>query len=315
MSTAASARQKLKRAVNLGLTKPLVVLSAGVLFPVVAATTVGIVALALGQTSREFIFGILAVCFATAAVGSATVVVVLLGRRARTARMQSDLLGNVSHELKTPIAAIRMYAQTLQEEGAARDPAVVRRCADGIDRESHWLEAMVERLLAWRTVPRDRDALTLVVAPLGAAVADAARRFERMFVRGEVAFEVAIDSSLPVRHDAAAIGNIVLNLLTNAFKYTGRNKVIRLTLEDASEGVVLRVSDNGMGIPEADRRRIFEPFYRVEDPARAGAAGAGLGLAIVAALVQAHQGTIAVDSVVGEGTTFEVRLPRWEERK
>ncbi len=78
---------------------------------------------------------------------------------------------------------------------------------------------------------------------------------------------------------------------------------------------MLRVSDNGMGIPEADRRRIFEPFYRVEDPARAGAAGAGLGLAIVAALVQAHQGTIAVDSVVGEGTTFEVRLPRWEERK
>ncbi|MCL4807907.1 MAG: hypothetical protein KJ062_08970, partial [Thermoanaerobaculia bacterium] len=150
----------LKRS-SLGLKGAIVTLSVGVLVPVILSTTVGIVALVIGTSTKELLVGVLVVCFTAAAAGSAVVSVVLLGRRARLARLQSDLLANVSHELKTPLAAIRMYAQTLESGLLEKDPESTRKSLATIVRETEWLEATVERVLTWRSLARDQDAVDL----------------------------------------------------------------------------------------------------------------------------------------------------------
>lgn len=309
MATIASARAKLRRAVNLGLTRPLVLLSVGVLLPIVLASGVGIVTLALSETPREIVVGILAVVFATAAFASGTVLVIWLGKRARTARLQSDLVSNVSHELKTPLAAIRVFAQTLEDREAAADPQLMQRCVSGIVRETHWLELMVERLLSWRSIPGDRGELSIVHEPLSTTVNDTAGRFGRMVAGEDVRFEVAVDDLGAVPHDPGAVGSILMNLLTNAYKYSRKEKRIGLSLKLEDGYAVMRVSDNGLGIAKHEQQRILEPFYRVIGREQTGAGGAGLGLAIVAALVAAHDGHLDILSTPGEGTRFTVRIP------
>jgi two-component system phosphate regulon sensor histidine kinase PhoR len=305
----ASARARLRRAVNLGLTRPIVLLSVGVLFPVVLATTVGIVTLSLSESSRETVIGVLAIVLATAAFVSGVVLTVWLGRRARQARLQSDLLSNVSHELKTPLAGIRMYAQTLEELGADCDPETLVQCASGIVRETHWLESMVERLLTWRSVPKDRSGLDLHVGPLEETVRAAAGRFQRMVSSSDGAFTLGPVERCVAAHDSQAVHTIIINLLSNAFKYSPPPRTIALSLRRVGAEACVAVQDRGLGIPRMEQGRILEPFYRVSTTAGGGAGGAGLGLAIVAALVAAHGGRLAIDSAPGEGSTFSVYLP------
>ena len=269
----------------------------------------GILALALGQTSETLIFGLLVVAFTAAAIGGAVIVTVLLGRRARLARLQSDLLANVTHELRTPLSAIRMYAQTLQLGVHDRDPEQARESLAVIVRETQWLETMIDRVLTWRALSKDRDASRMTAAPLGEAVEEAAARFRRMVAPGEVDFALDVQTSAPVLHDPQAIGALVLNLLVNAYKYSGPDKRLRVDLTSEGAEVVLAVEDNGIGIPARERARIFDPFYRVDSRLRSRAAGAGLGLAIVRHVVQTHDGQILVESEEGRGTRFVVQLP------
>jgi signal transduction histidine kinase len=145
--------------------------------------------------------------------------------------------------------------------------------------------------------------------PVGDALEEAATHFRRMFDPDEVDLAVDLDTSAPVEHDARALKSIVLNLLVNAYKYTGDAKTIRLAARDESDEVVLTVEDNGPGIPRRQQKKIFEPFHRADS----SRSGAGLGLAIVRHQVEAHGGSIGVDSVKDEGTTFTVRLPVAEE--
>ena len=294
---------------SLGLRGAIVTLSAGVLVPVILSTAVGIVALVIGTSTKEMLIGILVVCFTAAAAGGAVVAVVLLGRRARLARLQSDLLANVSHELRTPLAAIRMYAQTLESGLLEKDPESTRQSLATIVRETEWLEATVERVLTWRSLARDQDAVDLRPGPVGGAVEDALARFRRMVVPGEVELDVEIASERPVSHDRDALGRVVLNLLANAYKYTGEKKRIRVAVRDGGDGVEITVEDNGIGIPAADLEHVFEPFFRVDSGSPGGAAGAGLGLAIVRQVVRLHGGEVTASSEPGRGSIFTVRLP------
>ncbi|MCJ7755956.1 MAG: ATP-binding protein, partial [Thermoanaerobaculales bacterium] len=118
-----------------------------------------------------------------------------------------------------------------------------------------------------------------------------------------------VSTTAPVAHDPNAIVTVLLNLLINAYKYTGADKQIAVRVFERDREVVLEVEDNGIGIPLADRRRIFDPFFRSDDRLRARSSGAGLGLAITKTLVAAHQGKIEVSSQEGLGTCMKVRLP------
>jgi signal transduction histidine kinase len=122
--------------------------------------------------------------------------------------------------------------------------------------------------------------------------------------------EIAIDEDAPlVLADRDALEQALLNLLSNAVKYSGSGRRIRLGVQSRDERVAIDVADDGIGIPPAEQSRIFEKFYRVNDPQHASVPGTGLGLTLVAHVVAAHHGDIQVHSEVGRGTTFSIVLP------
>jgi len=294
---------------NLDLTGVIVLVAVGVLLPVMLSTAVGIVALVLARDLGGIVTGVLVICFAAAAAGSALITVVLTGRKARLARRQADFVANVSHEFRTPLSAIKLYAQTLQSGRLADDPGQTARCLATILRETEWLDLMMERVLTWRASSRDMMPLEMVAAPVSRAVNDAVKRFRHMVEPDEMALSSSIDSRLPVLHDAGALNAVVLNLLTNAYKYTGEDKRIDVSATDDEGEVVIAVRDNGSGLTVAESKRVFQPFYRVEREDGGETGGAGLGLAIARHIVKRHDGTITVSSEKGIGSTFAIRLP------
>ena len=293
---------------SMGYTRMFVALAVGVLLPVILSTSVGIVTLAVGESSDAIVIGVLVVCFAAAAGGGGIATTVLLGKRARIARQQADFVANVTHELRTPLAGIRMYAQTLQMGRLEGDPKRTEEALSTIMRETEWLETMIDRVLIWRTAAKDREGLELEDATVDDAVARAVRRFRRMFAPDEVELNERIESEIVVSHDPAAIEQIVLNLLTNAYKYTGAEKRIDVLVVDVDGAVEISVEDNGIGVPGPEHGRIFDPFYRIDTRLRGKSSGAGLGLAVVRHLVLAHRGEIFVESEEDRGSRFVVRL-------
>jgi len=294
---------------NLSLTGVIVTLAVGVILPVILSTSVGIVSIALGERTNNLVVGVLVICFAVASIGGAVTATVLLGRKARIARLQADFLANVSHELRTPLSAIRMYAQTLQTGRLREDSEEARECLETIVRETEWLETMVDRVLTWRSAAKDRLVLELRVASVAGAVDMALERFSLLTAPEEVKLSTDVSTTTPVAHDANGIITVLLNLLINAYKYTGEDKHVAVRAFDQGNEVVLEVEDNGIGIPLTDRRRILEPFFRGDDRLRGKSSGAGLGLAIAKAVVKAHRGEIEAESTEGRGTRMTVRLP------
>jgi signal transduction histidine kinase len=293
---------------SLSLVRPIVTLSVGVVLPVLLSTAAGIVAIVAGESTLTMLLGVLVVSFTAAAIGGAVILYVLLGRRARLARLQSDLLANVTHELRTPLAGIRIHAQTLQSGLLLSDPRRAAASLETIVRETEWLDAMIDRVLSWRAVARDRDAARRVSGPIRPVVDETVARFLRMVPPDEVQLRCSLESSGSVRHDPDSLAQALLNLLVNAYKYSRPPRRIAVSTRDEGPWVVLGVEDNGIGIPEPEVPRIFEPFYRVES-ASSRTAGAGLGLAIVHHAVRAHGGTITVNSKEGVGSRFSIRLP------
>ena len=172
---------------NLKLTGAIVVLSVGVLLPVLLSTSVGIITLVVGKDSWDITLGVLIISFTSAAIGGAIIVTVLLGRRARTARLQMDLLANVTHELRTPLSAIRMYAQTLEMGLLKGDEERTKKCISTIVRETEWLETMIDRMLTWRSLAKDWDELSMLRAPIGDVVEETAKRLPRQNISLSIA--------------------------------------------------------------------------------------------------------------------------------
>ncbi len=294
---------------NLNLTAIIVLTAVGVLLPVMLATAVGIVALVIADDVVGIVTGVLVISFAVTAAGCALLAVVLTSRKARLARRQADFVANISHELRTPLSVIRLYAQTLQSGTAADDPEQMMRCLATILRETEWLDVMIDQVLTWRASSRDMLTLDMQNRPVTAAVSQAVERFRSMSAPDELTLQVAIKSDLPVEHDERALNAVVLNLLTNAAKYTGADKQIWVGVRDDAAAVVIEVEDNGMGLTAAEARHVFQPFYRARHPDGSDAGGVGLGLAIARHLVERHGGTLSVTSEKGRGSVFTVRLP------
>lgn len=294
---------------NLSLTAVVLLVAVGVLLPVMLSTAVGIVALIIARDAGGIVTGVLVISFAVAAAGSALIAVVLMGRKAQLARRQADFIANISHEFRTPLSAIRLYTQTLQSGRLAGDPDQTAKCLATILRETEWLDAMIDRVMMWRASSKDMMPLTMEPQPVSETVRDAVERFRAMVAPDGLELSLSIDGRRCVRHDRHAVNAVVLNLLINAYKYTGNEKQIRVNVQDEDGHVVIEVSDNGIGMTDADMKRVFEPFFRVQGQDGGGRGGAGLGLAIARHLVNRHEGTIGVRSEKGKGSTFTIRLP------
>jgi two-component system phosphate regulon sensor histidine kinase PhoR len=202
-----------------------------------------------------------------------------------------------------------MYTESLMSGLLREDPLRTEESLRLILQQTEWLDAMIDRVLTWRMAARDRDVVDMQAGSIRPAVEEAVLRFARMTPPAEAGLSVKINTTLPVRHDRLAIGEIVLNLLVNAYKYTAQHKQIRLNAFDEDGRVVITVRDNGIGIPQTALKKIFDPFYRVDTGLRSKASGAGLGLAIVRHLVKLHGGEISVESEPGQGSLFTIRLP------
>jgi two-component system, OmpR family, sensor kinase len=225
-------------------------------------------------------------------------------RRASEERLR-QFLADASHELRTPLVSIRGYAE-LYRIGAARSPEDIEKSMRRIEDEATRLGVLVEDMLTLARLDQMRaeDHAPLDLAPLIGDAADDARA-----ASPERRIEVHAEGPLEVRGDADGLHQVLVNLLRNALVHTPPDALIELNAGREHGEVRVEVRDHGPGLPTDDPEQLFERFWRADGGRRRGRAGAGLGLSIVAAIVQGHGGTISAANAEGGGASFTVRLP------
>ncbi len=255
--------------------------------------------------------GLLLLTVGTAAAGTAAMVR-FVERSLELAKLKSDFLSNITHELKTPLTSIKMYGELLAM-GRARDPERQKEYAEQIVREGSRLQKLIEDVLDFARQDAGRHEYVLAEEDVADTVAEALDLFRHSAkVRGfDLYVELPPVGALPpVDLDRDAIVRSVLNLLSNAVKYSGDGRWLRVSVaREERDHVAIAVEDKGIGIDEADLERIFDRFYRAGDELTRGVSGAGLGLSLIDQIVQAHGGEIRVESQRGAGSTFTILLP------
>jgi signal transduction histidine kinase len=230
-------------------------------------------------------------------------------RELAVAQMRSQFVSSVTHELKTPLTAIRMFAETLRLRGSA-DQRMHGEYLDTIVHESERLSRLVDNVLDFSKIERGRKLYQFEPVALEEVVAAAAQTMQYPLAQSGFRLDVEADAGVPpVRADKDALEQAVLNLLTNAMKYSGAAREIGLRLHRDNGHAVIQVEDHGVGIAPEELKRIFEQFYRAPSPENQSVPGAGLGLTLVEHIARAHGGDVGVRSTPGEGSTFSIRIP------
>ena len=223
--------------------------------------------------------------------------------------VRREFVANASHELKTPITAIRGLVETLIDDGEL--PSSTReRFLRKIRDQTIRLSSIVTDLLTLSRLESGDSETKQVPCDLRDVVLASVESFVSTAEEQGIAVETEVpETSMEVRADEAAIGQVVSNLLDNALKYTPRGgRVVARLSREGDEGVI-EVEDTGIGIEPKDKDRIFERFYRVDKARSKEIGGTGLGLSIVKHIALAHRGRVSVDSIPGTGSTFRVFLP------
>ena len=225
----------------------------------------------------------------------------------RIDKMRADFVANASHELKTPITAIRGFAETLIEDDTI-DRTIQQRFMRKIHGQSIRLSALVSDLLALSRLESNDEAYNTQV-DLQQVVQRVCANLQAVAQTQQVTLELQIkDGPMMLLGDDNALGQMATNLIDNAIKYTAAKGTVTVTLT-VTEGVaVLAVKDNGLGIDESDQERIFERFYRVDKARSQSLGGTGLGLAIVKHIVQSHKGLLQLNSKLNQGSTFTIKI-------
>ncbi len=233
----------------------------------------------------------------------------MLRHQLRLAALKNDLLSTVSHELKTPLASMRLLIDTLLD-GGREEPQRVKEYLEIMAAENRRLSHLVENFLAFSRLSHGRQRFQRdELDPEDVATEAVAAAGERLTEPG-CHFEMEADPDLPVLvGDRDALATAVLNLLDNALKYTGEEKHIGLSTSAENGHLCFAVSDDGVGLSPREAARVFDRFYQA-DRRRGG--GCGLGLSIVELIARAHGGEVAVESRRGRGSTFTLRLPAGE---
>jgi two-component system sensor histidine kinase SenX3 len=230
-----------------------------------------------------------------------------VSERRRLEDVRRDFVANVSHELKTPMGAVGLLAETLLSEN---EPQVTQRLAHRIYNEAFRISRVIDDLLDLSRIeneespPREPVLINLVMAEAAERVREAATQLQI-----KVALEEP-DPPVVVLGDRRQLTSAVYNLLENAVKFSAEGSDVSCVGRIEDDDVVVIVEDHGVGIPSRDLERIFERFYRVDAGRSRSTGGTGLGLAIVRHVAANHRGSVQVESREGEGSTFTLRLPR-----
>jgi len=231
-----------------------------------------------------------------------------IGRQIRLNRLKNDFIATISHELRTPLASMRVLADTLLE-GSYEDQKQATEYLELICKENKRLSGLIDDFLTFSRMERNKRAFEMARTSPAAIAWAAAEAVKTKFNESQCEFEVSISEDLPdVLADRDAMVTVLVNLLDNACKYSKDDKRIELKVFRDDGWVCFLVRDNGIGMSRRAVRRIFERFYQVDRSLSRRAEGCGLGLSIAKFIVDAHKGSISVDSKVGEGSTFTVRL-------
>jgi signal transduction histidine kinase len=233
----------------------------------------------------------------------------LVRRESETARLKAEFVANVSHDLKTPLALIRVFGETL-EMGRVTDEARRQEYYRVITHESERLSRLIENVLDFSRIESGRRTYDLVPVSVEPLVRDTVESFAYLLSQQGFKVDVAIQPDLPeVAMDVDAVSQALANLIDNAIKYSEKRKVLTVEAAFRDGGVALTVGDEGIGIPREEQGRIFDKFYRVGRSETQGRRGSGVGLALVRHVAQAHGGRVSVDSRPGEGSRFTLWLP------
>jgi signal transduction histidine kinase len=251
---------------------------------------------------------------AWAVVGLVAVVGIALAargmtREVRLAEMKSEFVASVSHDLKTPLAKIQLFADTL-ESGRARTREKEQYYHRVISHQSRKLAHLIGELLDFSKIEAGVRDYRLEELDLRAIVQASIEVFDHELTRDCYELEVSLpDREVPVLGSPEALHQLFGNLIANALKYSTSERFLRVTVSVDEDNASVEITDRGIGIPKREQRKIFRKFYRGSGAIGIAATGSGIGLAIVDHVVRAHGGSVSVSSVPGQGSTFTVKLP------
>ncbi|MBE7448816.1 MAG: HAMP domain-containing histidine kinase [Kofleriaceae bacterium] len=259
---------------------------------------------------RRTVIDVVLIGLALAVITSGLGVLLYALRRERKANaLKSDFISNVSHELKTPLSIISMFGEMLAS-GRVKTPAQATEYAEVIWRESVRLARLIDNVLDFAKIERGVDVYEFASGDVGEVLARAVELSTHRLAAAGMTCALELSPDLPpVRLDGNALTLAVLNLVDNAIKYAADGKRIEVSARAEGDRVVIRVRDFGPGIDPEEHDRIFERFYRARAVRLKPIRGSGIGLALVERIAHAHHGGVAVESALGEGSTFSLWLP------
>jgi len=276
-----------------------------------------VISVSARQTTTVEILGVqtslLSIGFGVLVVGIVLLGILIIYRDIRReeelSSMKSEFISNVSHELKTPIAAIRMLADNLRQ---SRVPEEARKMEyyHLISKESARLSHLIENILDFARIEEKRKAYHLERCDVSSLVSETVRQFTSLMEEKSQRIEMTLEEPLPeVLADPEALALALFNLLDNAAKYSEKESQINVRVLRNDGFLCIEVEDHGVGIPKKDQARIFEKFYRVQRDAGKRIPGSGIGLTLIKEIAEAHNGRVELKSDTGAGSTFRLMLP------
>jgi len=230
-------------------------------------------------------------------------------REARLAQAKSTFVANVSHELKTPLSLISLFSEIL-ELGRVNNEAKKAEYYGIIRHESRRLNKTIDNILDFSRIEAGRKTYELVDGDMAEVIDQVLSTHRYQVINSGFDIQTDIQAGLPsVLIDRDAMAQAISNLLDNAIKYSGKLKQLSITAKTVEADLSIEIADQGVGIPRAEQAKIFEKFYRVGNGLVHDVKGSGLGLSLVKHIIEAHNGTISVESDVGKGSRFTILLP------
>jgi two-component system phosphate regulon sensor histidine kinase PhoR len=295
---------------NLQLRRAQLVLMLAALVPTILLTGVGIVLLVVGSGSYTVVAGVLVLTFCTSIITGYILGSIFVNKGASLARLQNDFVSAVSHELRTPVTSIRLLLESLRDGRLVdedRDQAMSL-----LARETDRLEQLVGKVLELSRLESGAHAYPRDRVEVDDLVEEAIAAFDAVTLTQPTKIATTVESGLAVTGDRATLVRALVNLLTNAWKYTGTDKRISIDARAFGRWVDITVRDNGIGIPKDEQRSIYEQFNRGRAAVDGSKPGVGLGLAFVRTIVKGNRGKLDLASRPGE-TAFRIRLRRRRE--
>ncbi|MEI6048971.1 MAG: ATP-binding protein [Bacteroidota bacterium] len=272
---------------------------------------------AIEKTARReiFFYGVLLTVIVSLMLLGAVLIARDISRESETTRLKTEFVNNVSHELKTPLTLIRLYGETLQrkEDLTNREK---KECYEIITKESERLSHLINNVLDFSRIEMGRKEFDLKKGNLAEVIRDTLESYRYHLEKKGFAIYEDIDGELPeMNFDGEAIASVLINLLSNAMKFSLKEKEVTVKLFRDDGNVILQVADKGIGILQKEISKIFQRFYQSENKIVSERRGSGLGLTLIKHITEAHNGRIQVESEPGKGSLFSVILPITDSEK